>query len=105
MNKTPEKEWPGRRGKPGGASVPETDGGERFPEPCSGVSNALREFGKDEKTECSFALMGRRSPVTLVGATCGKSGAEVRIQGTDAKTRDGGELARGARGEGTEGDD
>lgn len=41
VNKTPEKEWPGRRGKPGGASVPETDGGERFPEPCSGVSNAL----------------------------------------------------------------
>lgn len=35
----------------------------------------------------------------------GKSGAEVRIQGTDAKTGDGGELARGARGEGTEGDD
>lgn len=49
--------------------------------------------------------MGRRSPVTLVGATCGKSGAEVRIQGTDAKTGDGGELARAARGEGTEGDD
>lgn len=41
MNEKSEKEWSGRREKPGEVSAPETDGGESFQEPRSGVSNAI----------------------------------------------------------------